>query len=188
MCVPSENQRSHPTGVSCLPPLNFSDSPPARRRRGIFMRARLDLCPQEPSRRGARSPVVPTHGAPCAWGLLLPLPPVTSDCGRLHSPRMAPETIDPARIRLARRARLPHRPRSLECSSEALEDTDPRRKSALLLIVWNDVATEQREEEKNNAEGRKNIEHGGEISYHAQCVQSVPEYYRSARKMSRSYL
>ena len=59
---------------------------------------------------------------------------------------------------------------------------------ALLLIVWNDVATEQREEEKNNAEGRKNIEHGGEISYHAQCVQSVPEYYRSARKMSRSYL
>ncbi|HIX89269.1 MAG TPA: hypothetical protein H9976_09165, partial [Candidatus Akkermansia intestinavium] len=43
---------------------------------------------------------------------------------------------------------------------------------ALLLIVWNDVATEQREEEKNNAEGRKNIEHGGEISYHAQCVQS----------------
>ena len=21
MCVPSENQRSHPTGVSCLPPL-----------------------------------------------------------------------------------------------------------------------------------------------------------------------
>ena len=64
----------------------------------------------------------------------------------------------------------------------------PNGKGALLLIVWNDVATEQREEEKNNAEGRKNIEHGGEISYHAQCVQSVPEYYRSARKMSRSYL
>ena len=59
---------------------------------------------------------------------------------------------------------------------------------ALLLIVWNDAATEQREEEKNNAGGRKNIEHGGEISYHAQCVQSVPEYYRSARNMSRSYL
>ena len=60
--------------------------------------------------------------------------------------------------------------------------------SALLLIVWNDGVTEQSEREKNGAESRKNIEHGGEISYHAQCVQSVPEYYRAARKMSGSYL
>ncbi len=42
---------------------------------------------------------------------------------------------------------------------------------ALLLIVWNDCTTEQRQEQKKSQRGRKNIEHGGEISYHAQCVQ-----------------
>ena len=34
-------------------------------------------------------------------------------------------------------------------------EASPNGKGALLLIVWNDGATEQREEEKNNAEGRK---------------------------------
>ena len=45
-----------------------------------------------------------------------------------------------------------------------------RKMRALLLIVWNDHATEQGKKGQIESGGRKNVEHGGEISYHAQCV------------------
>jgi hypothetical protein len=46
--------------------------------------------------------------------------------------------------------------------------------------LWNEPGEEETKTEKSNSKKQKKIEHGGEISYHAQCcVFEVLEDYRS---------
>ena len=53
---------------------------------------------------------------------------------------------------------------------------------ALLQKLWNEPGKEETAEEESISKGQKNIEHGGEISYHAQCyVFEVLEDYRRER-------
>ena len=40
---------------------------------------------------------------------------------------------------------------------------------ALLLVLWDEAPRNEKQERKNISKRQKNIEHGGENSYHAQC-------------------
>ena len=59
------------------------------------------------------------------------------------------------------------------------------QKLALLLVLWDEAPRNEKQERKNISKRQKNIEHGGEISYHAQCyVFEVLENYQKAVRQS----
>ena len=56
---------------------------------------------------------------------------------------------------------------------------------ALLLVLWDEAPRNEKQERKNISKRQKNIEHGGENSYHAQCyVFEVLENYQKAVRQS----
>ena len=56
---------------------------------------------------------------------------------------------------------------------------------ALLLVLWDEPADYEKRERNNISKRQKNIEHGGENSYHAQCyVFEVPENYQKVARQS----
>ena len=59
------------------------------------------------------------------------------------------------------------------------------QRTALLLVLWDEPADYEKRERNNISKRQKNIEHGGENSYHAQCyVFEVLENYQKAVRQS----
>ena len=57
---------------------------------------------------------------------------------------------------------------------------------ALLLVLWDEPADYEKRERSNISKRQKNIEHGGENSYHAQCYvfEVLENYQKDARQSS----
>jgi hypothetical protein len=57
---------------------------------------------------------------------------------------------------------------------------------ALLLVLWDESPDNEKRERKNISKRQKNIEHGGDNSYHAQCYvfEVLENYQKDARQSS----